>query len=286
MRRISEARRGNKARMGNKARTGNKARKNPQWSWDALDEVWAALEDRAPADLMPIPEAATVIIRKRPVSAWAASTRRNPQVREYGSGYFGVVMPTSNPEWVFKLTTDQSEAHFINAIRNLGLSCRLNGIARYSPVYNTGIREIRDGESGETIYAVWRESATVAGEDVWVHLNRTSRRTMAQQAERRIASSLDVLRGDAGQGYGYRNDKDWIAAAKASLLDWDRNPLLADTADDMLTLMEKGLVVTDINLSNWGLVPRRGSKLTLIDPGMVQFKTNNAKEAARDIPHL
>lgn len=253
--------------MRNRRRT----RSNPQWSWDVLDKIWPRLQELVPDRLMPIEERIEM-----PKAVNPGRRRRNPQVKEYGSGHYGVVMPTKDPRWVFKLTTDRSEAQFINAVRKLGSICSLNGICRYSTVYDTGLRQAKS--SAQRIYAVWREAADVAGEDVWTWFANSPRKNFARAARNAIYDGLDALRSD-GEGIEY------LAAAEVALRSWNTT-MLADTADDLLNLMGAGIVVTDVHLGNWGIVPRRPKLLTLIDPGMVRFVTPEAKELASGIPLL
>jgi hypothetical protein len=195
-------------------------------------------------------------------------------------------MPTRNRRWVFKLTLDRSEAGFINAVRRFRMQCSLRGICRYSPVYDTGITMPHSHSSNARVFAVWREAADVAGDDVWVDLAKTPRRTMGRQAEQRIIQGLDRLRGDDEAGRQFRTVKDWQRGSRAGVAAWRNNPLLIDTADDLMDLMDRGVYVVDVHLGNWGIVPRRPKLLTLIDPGQVQFTTNRAKDAAMDIPLL
>ncbi len=251
-----------------RTRNRQRTRRNPEWSFDLLDRIWSRLQARVPEALMPIPEEAVVPVRS------------NPRVREYGSGHYGVVMPTRDPRWVFKLTTDVSEAHFINAIRNMGMRCSLRGICRYSAVYDVGERQPSRSSSGRT-YAVWRESADIAGEDTISAFDGTPRATMAAQAWRRIAHTLDYLREVYAQGTNRA-----LLEAKRALQDCKQNGMILETAEDLLHLLGKGIVVTDINLSNWGVVRRRPKVLTLIDPGMVVFLTPKAKAVATGIPLL
>jgi len=248
-------------------RSRKRTRRNPDWSWNLLDDIWPQLQARVSERLMPIPEQILV-------------EARNPRVREHGEGFFGVVMPTHDPRWVFKLTRDASEAHFVNAIRRMGLRCSLTGIARYSPVYNTGLAQPSSTSSGQ-VYALWREAADVAGIGVWEAFANTPRRTMAKHAAGRVRDLIDALRD-----FHAERSKKTLQQARIMLQGCAQNGLLADAAEDLLALMNKGIVVTDVHLGNWGVVPRRPKVLTLIDPGMVVYLTGKARTLATGIPLL
>ena len=248
-------------------------RRNPQWSWSLLDLIWTKLRKRCGSDdLMPIEVTMEEITRRgadtrRDESAVAPWNRRsvrttvraNPMVREHGSGYHGVVMPTRNPKWVFKITRDVSEAKFWNLLRLLGKQCSIVGIAKCSPVYRVPIRLTGMAPYHSTAYVLWREAADVAGSETWVRLAE-GRETMSRQAIVRVQQALDLLRGDFEQD-----------AAQAYQF-YLKNPMLESTGLDLLEILAAtGVIVTDIHLNNWGIVPRRPRKATLLDPGEVHF---------------
>ncbi len=97
----------------------------------------------------------------------------------------------------------------------------------------------------------------------------------------RIVRALDALR----DFYESQSKQD-LAVAKRRLIECRQNSMVADAANDLLRFMQKGIVVTDINLGNWGIMPRRPKALTLIDPGHVVYLTAKAKSIASDIPSL
>lgn len=272
----------------------NRTRRNPEWSWDFLDTIWARLKARTAGhpDLMPIEDAAAVAATDNSGSGPASAkvygnprrSRSNPRVKEYGTGYYGVVMPTHNPKWVFKITRDASEARFINAIRNLGMSCSVKGLARVSPVYRAGRTYHKGNKSEVPTFAYWRESADHVDIEAYDAMRRT-RRTMTDQAEIRILKALDGVRTAADKVGGHV----LAGVAELAYADMLLNPLLAESGADLVKLAQIGIVVTDIHLGNWGVVPRRANRLTLIDPGQVVFASETAEAAAghyRDIGDL
>ena len=80
---------------------------------------------------------------------------------EYGCGHYGCVLPTSRPDVVIKLTTDQTEAEFVSLI--LGdpnfEDIDLQGLVRYYALVRLkGVKH-----KGKPVYAIWREAANDVG---------------------------------------------------------------------------------------------------------------------------
>lgn len=206
--------------------------------------------------------------------------RVNPRVTEYGSGLYGVAMPTLDPRWTFKITRDRTEAAFVNAVRRLGLRCSLRGIVRCSPVYETEPTRGRKEASART-FVYWREAASTTGDDAYLRLGQLRHgrlMTMVTQAKKRIEQAMDIFADD--------NVDITPESYDAALAYFEVNPLLAETGEDLRRLAAYGILVTDTHLGNWGIIPRRPTRLTLIDPGLVRFMTPEARDAIGSYPRL
>jgi hypothetical protein len=242
--------------------SGHRRRRNPDWSWSLLDAIWDKLKRRLGPnhqDLMPVAV-------DDPLPALT-----NPVVHEFGTGKWGVAMPTRNPRWACKITRDWSEAQLVNCLRKLRRNCTLRGIVRTSPVY-----ECEQDAGGDPVFVYWRERAALTGDDAWDEFANGTRRTMALQAYNRVIDALYVIRSTDTSTSEYK-------AAVANLL---KNPFLAETGEDLLELASEGVLVTDLNLNNWGVIPRRSNRMTLIDPGLVRYLTPAAKRLRAGIPWL
>lgn len=239
-----------------------RTRRNPKWSWDYLDDHWAAIKQRVPAQFLPIEEADPS--RAETVRLVRSSARANPRVAEYGSGHYGVAMPTHNPRWLCKITRDESEALLVNALRILGINCKLKGLARCSPVYALD----------SFTYIFWRESATVAGPAVWEYLADRSSMERTKRLTNRVFNAVDRLRN-------FWQDPEERDAAYRSL---ETSPELEAAGHDLRLLESYGIYPTDIHEGNWGIVPRRPNQATLLDPGQVEWAPEAYRYAKARIP--
>jgi hypothetical protein len=79
--------------------------------------------------------------------------------REYGSGYYGTVLPTHTKGTVLKITSDPTEAKFAYAAKRLRHYPA--GIVKYGPVFELG-----GSHDGRPIFALWREEAYDVGDAV------------------------------------------------------------------------------------------------------------------------
>lgn len=124
----------------------------PAWSDEAISHNWEALREKLPD-------------RWLPIRAPDAKLTRRPVFDEYGCGSYGCVYPTRDPEVVFKLTSDPTEADFVALTEKLRL--RTPGIVRYHEIFRM------EGERNRTrmykrthsaLYCIIRESAEQVGE--------------------------------------------------------------------------------------------------------------------------
>jgi len=85
-------------------------------------------------------------------------------LEELGCGHYGCVLPTEGAAWVFKLTSDPSEAHFIALALQLAAEDGEwpRGLTRYASVWALpGVTH-----RGRQVFALWRERAEVVGLNV------------------------------------------------------------------------------------------------------------------------
>jgi hypothetical protein len=78
-------------------------------------------------------------------------------VEELGCGSYGCVMPTGKADLICKLTSDESEAHFIFAY--LKLPKPEGGIVRYEKIFELA----GQGHRNRPLYVLWRETAYDVG---------------------------------------------------------------------------------------------------------------------------
>jgi hypothetical protein len=119
---------------------------NPAWVTDALAASWETLDDTVPAAWRPILDTVKS----------TADDRLSGRVLEYGCGKYGCVFPTSDPEVVLKVTSDDTEAEF---------AANLAGtLARPICVAYKAVLALDQYRDKQRIYLLWRESASRVGE--------------------------------------------------------------------------------------------------------------------------
>ncbi len=116
-------------------------RRNPAWTNRALGAHWTQLEALVGRARMPR--------IKDPIAS-------PPRAEEFGSGYYGTVMPTRTPGLVCKVTSDPTEAKFVAIARQLGEMPE--GIVRYE-----GIVRVPRIHWRRPVYVLWREEAAEVG---------------------------------------------------------------------------------------------------------------------------
>lgn len=130
------------------------ARPNPPWSNEILTSQWDQILAAGGPDLMP-----------RHTKA-----RTRIKAEEFGTGSYGVVMPTMTPGVVMKLTSDADEAAFVKwIVEHPEFAKDLPGLIPYFkivPLYDTAYR--RDinppiKKSGRDVFVIWRAEAEKVG---------------------------------------------------------------------------------------------------------------------------
>ena len=218
---------------------------------------------------------------------------------EYGSGRYGVVLPTHDARVVLKLTTDRSEAM---AAAWLAKQKRpIRGIVRYHAVL-----ELPAKHRGRTIYALWREEAEYVGAVryyarskgqtarylVEQKLLSTTTSTAQSVVQRMISNprAVETYRREAREGYDralgvttkrmaeeffrldrMRTGRGVTASVERVVLGarlLTHGKILAPTGRAILDGFKRGVFFSDIHDGNIGIVERRGRELAVItDPG-------------------
>jgi len=123
----------------------------PSWSDDAIVSNWDALASMLPSKWLPQRAGKRLITGKQ-------------IFKEYGCGNYGCVYPTQDPEIVFKITSDQTEADFVSTAAALREPA---GMVRYYAIYKIDGERKRTKDSGvshSNVYVMLRESADKIGQ--------------------------------------------------------------------------------------------------------------------------
>jgi hypothetical protein len=113
-------------------------RTNPPWADKAIKNNWEEIQDFQIENDLPV-----------------VSDDLPAKFKELGCGHYGCVLPTRDPETVFKLTSDPTEAEFIRLAEPLGWP---DGIVRYH-----GMLPLKATFRRRPIFAIWREAASNVG---------------------------------------------------------------------------------------------------------------------------
>ena len=113
------------------------------WVDRALTTHWAAIAAVVPPEWLP---------------RGVRSSRGRFDAEEFGSGHYGVVMPTQVPGIVVKLTTDATEAAFVASALAIGQYDDA-GLVTYKAVFRVPGAE----HKGREVFVLWREAAEHVG---------------------------------------------------------------------------------------------------------------------------
>jgi len=126
--------------------------RNPPWVDAALKKNWAKLEKLVGPQWMPID---TLQHRTAP------SAQEGREFWEYGTGAYGTVLPTHDPNVVVKITSDPSEAEIIaftvDAAKREHTSMP-EGLVHYHRIV-----QLPGAYKNRSIFAIWREAAIMTG---------------------------------------------------------------------------------------------------------------------------
>jgi hypothetical protein len=125
--------------------TSRKLRPNPPWSNELLVKNWDRIVHTVGLGCAPK-------LKKH--------QGRSLRAVEYGTGKYGVVIPSNHPGVVIKITSDETEARFVEAM--LRLRHQPPGIVGYHALYKLeGVRRVTKtrGGKGYPVYIIWRDEA-------------------------------------------------------------------------------------------------------------------------------
>jgi hypothetical protein len=149
------------------------------WVDRSFNSILPALREKVPESWLPrtISEKTEEYTVGFDPTRHSKTTRfKKPVVEELGCGHYGCVMPTHEPNLVFKLTTDVSEAAFVARALELEPTA---GIVEYRGIYSTGL-----AHKGRPLFVLWRTEAFSVGE--WQYS-----RTHAQEPNKDYARRID-----------------------------------------------------------------------------------------------
>ena len=121
---------------------------NPPWASKIYAQVCDEIHEKVESLGLPMP------MEDSPTSRGACVL--DP---ELGAGHYGVVYRTIRNDTVFKITTDETEAHFVSLLprlREMGVDPK--GIVKYF-----GIFGVESTHRGRPVYVLWREAAEHVG---------------------------------------------------------------------------------------------------------------------------
>lgn len=230
---------------------------NPPWLTNLVGDFWGVLEKKVPPGWFP------KLSRVRP----ARGGRISAEMKEYGCGNYGCVLPTDDPAVVLKVTTDATEAHYAAYVAK---TMPVEVTTRYLLAV-----ELSAKHKGRKVSLLWRESATMVGK-----ISGQSAKLVAEQH----ACATEILRELIAK------DKTGKAVPMAGLTHrWTdsvermaRDPELAFVANGMLACVkEAGTFFLDVHVGNLGLVDRDNELLWVItDPGNVLHQGASGKLVA------
>ncbi len=123
-----------------------RTKSNPEWADDILHRFCDSIKRAAKKHNLPSPI--------------LDSECRIEDRSELGEGVYGVVWSTEASDCAFKLSTDSSEAHFIQTAINLRKKGIADppGIVDYRAIFSLPVKH-----DGLNVFAIWREQATHVG---------------------------------------------------------------------------------------------------------------------------
>lgn len=218
---------------------------NPAWTTHALADSFESLSSQIPATYMP----KLADVRGGPRGTLVA------ELKEYGCGAYGCVLPTQEERIVLKVTTDATEAEFASQLAH----------TLDAPIcveYFLAV-ELAAKHRGMTIFCLWRESADDVGEVAKVLGARADKLV---QKQHRAAQEVFAAFYD-----GEPTDK-LVARWKKATREMAAIPDLEPLSTGLLHVFERqGIFFGDIHPGNLGRVFRGRDKgeWVITDPGHV-----------------
>lgn len=278
-------------------RTAGRLRPNPPWSNRLLADNWDEIVRTVGAGCAP------KIKRGRPLRAV-----------EYGTGKYGVVIPSNRPGIVIKITSDNTEARFVEAM--LRLPHQPPGVIQYHALYKLGVRRyVKRGRiKTDPVYIIWRDEAYRIG--CW--RNHKGARKLATYlhaymeyaypAARIIWDSQRDIRHSAMRlrrsKYPKRsvdrqhiNERKIKAEIRKHHSSADRLAYCISYAESisyrlavdgfgkeigalLYDMIRHGVLMADVHSNNIGYNRKKGGQLVITDPGNIAFLKKEAETSA------
>jgi len=237
---------------------------NPPWVSYLLSVSYEAIQDQVKDHPAWMPKLAQVFPGR--------GNRISAEIREYGCGVYGCVIPTLDPNVVLKVTTDDTEAQFAAEIA-------------HDLVAPICVRYLADmaltlKHRGRSVTLLWRESADYVG-NLAKYLSERVRPESATEITQ-VALTLIANQWDAAQiafkalvQHASPDDKEravsgWLEACE-KMARQTRVPELRSLGDGMVEIFAaQGVVFGDVHAGNIGLVHRPdGDRWVITDPGNI-----------------
>lgn len=267
----------------------------PPWTLRFLTDNWDTIERGSMAEWMP-----------REVSG---STARKRRADALGCGHYGCVFLTNTPSLVMKISSDPSEALFINAALKLGEWP--SGIVQYK-----AILDLPGAHRNRPVFIIWREEAFDVGKhdekhyayrefssyhEAYLNAARVIRESSTKPAwKKQLADAAkwqdwawdNVILEDGNQvrrGYNmvadppffrYRGGQRIAAAFRICQIAFEmmENTAYAHEVGEALTFyLEHGILLADVHRQNIGKVTRHDADYgdqtytVITDPGHAVF---------------
>lgn len=243
------------------------------WVDRTIRKAWERIASVAPDGALPVP-----------------LPGKTTEFRDFGSGHYGCVMPTTEEGVVLKLTTDVSEANFVSLLVNDPefRHFDLSGLVHYYDIIKLkGLTHKR-----RPIFAIWREEAYSVGFAAGYPGPRWQREMMRFKD---LTHIVQVYLRPGKPGFEKRREKvlrlaDWAARFRGEdMPSWVKNPEKSAIAIEQLHYFSIGLsntqgiyhvgetlyellsadvILADVHLNNIGKVRRDDYEMVVItDPG-------------------
>jgi hypothetical protein len=219
---------------------------NPAWVGQALADTYEWLQQGIPSQWLPL----LASVKSDGAGAIVG------EVKEYGCGAYGCVIPTLDPKIVMKLTADETEAEFAAMISYTPLVAQI--CVRYPMVVETPVKDPK----GARVYFLWRDAAAHVGE---------LKKRLGRRANAYIKAQHDA--GDAAYRAIYNQEPNagrlmtlWAESCEAMARQTEVPELRALGEGLVEVWGQQGILFGDIHPGNLGLVEGRW---VVTDPGHI-----------------
>lgn len=217
---------------------------NPPWLTKAIADVYDVIQKKVPPEWLP-----------RMDNAKSRRGKFTAEMKEYGCGVYGCVIPTLDPGIVLKATTDTTETEFA---AELGQSLVVPVVVEYHMVVALAAKH-----HGARVSLLWRESAEKVGE-----LEKGSLKKVIEVQHHAATRVLLAIK----QGVTQRKILGPLLEQWMARLDkMAEHPELRYVATGMQRVWrEQSIALLDVHAGNLGLCDRSGRKEWVVtDPGNV-----------------